>query len=291
MDNLRILYDNVVMDSTVSVTSTAPGFSKENIKNLNKSSVWRSSNLNVQEIEFVWSESKLINMVGLAFTNLISGSKLNVKLFTNSTDVSPIFDTGDIINRFSTIPPFGFSSIGLESFAFGGGVYFSVYFNGVVCKKMVLSIDSDNLRDWITSFYDWYFSSSYMSNPDGYVEIGNIIAGNCWIPDVNPDFGLEWEYNDTSEVYRNDAGTQLVNRGTLSKSIRFNFSHLSIFDKMMLTNIIRRNGSHSPIFIDILPYSTGELKESGMIYGRLDKNSIRYVDYDRFSSQIVVNEI
>ena len=129
MANLRIIKNNITDTATIAATSTASGFSVDNLKSDAKTSVWRSTDLAVQTLTLIWATAQVIDSVAMAFTNLISGSTVRIKLFAETGDAVPLLDTGELLVEYSYPPPAGFSTVGLASFPYGGGVYFSGFFD------------------------------------------------------------------------------------------------------------------------------------------------------------------
>lgn len=289
--NLRIIKNNAADSATISATSTASGFSVNNLKSDTKSLVWRSVDLTTQTLTLTWSAAQLIDSVAMAFTNLISGSTIRIKLFSETSDSVPILDTGEIANEYTYPPPAGFSSIGLISFAYGGGAYMSAFFSEKVCKKVTIEINSDDLRGWITSFYDWYFSSPIDANPDGYIEISRLIVGKSWQPERNTAYGLVIGSTDASEMLRTDAGNLVIDRRTAHKTVSLNMNFMTENDKRNLNNLIRLVGKNKPVFLSIFPSDGGERNQSGQIYGILDDAPIDLWNYRLYSTKLNFTEV
>lgn len=276
MGNMRIVGTNILSENnsfTHTVGTTASGFPVSNMLDNIKSKVWRSTAATTQTLQVTWAASKIIDAIALAFTNLISGSTVRIILYNAEVGGTTLYDSGVMTLSYNYKNPAGFSTIGVSSFAFGGGTYFSHFFTQqTTVRRMTVTIVSSG-------------------NPDGYIEVSRLIVGKSWEPDYNPDFGLTWEYDDASEVVRTDAGDQIVNRGAQSKALSFNLNHLSFDDKRYFTEILKQNGSHEPVFASVLPDETGELLQSGQIYGRFDQSNMRYIDYSRFGSSVRISEI
>lgn len=274
--NVFIIWNNIANENsaiTHTLGSTASGFPLSNMLNDTKEKVWRSTAGTTQNIQLTWASNRIVNSFALAFTNLVSGSSVRLVLYDATVGGNILYDSGSITIDYNYLDPVGFDSIGVESFAFGGGTHFSRLFE-----------QQNNVRRAVITLVS-------TSNPDGYIEVSRLVIGQAWQPEYNPDFGLDWSFDETTERVRTDAGNVLLNRGTQNRIVSFNLSHLSVYDKRILTEIIKRNGSHEPVFISILPNDSGELYQSGNLYGRFDKGNIRYSDYSRFYSGIKIEEI
>jgi len=253
--NLMVLYKNDFDSASATATSSASGFSLADTKINNKSSVWRSTSLSSQTISGDWSgAAKTINGLALAFSNLIEGSTVRLKLYQEVADTSPSYDSGIRTVWFAYDPPNGFETIGLISFAFGGGTNFSMFFNEVAIKRFEIIITSPG-------------------NPDGYIEVGRVILGKAWSPTYNAEYGAQITPIDLSEVGRTIGGDQKVDVRTMHKKMNFNLRYMPQTDKAALSTIVRKIGMRQPVFVSMYPNETDEVFQAGNIFGRFESLS------------------
>ena len=271
--NLQLLYKNDFDDATAAATSSASGFPLTNAGANSKASVWRSTSLSSQTISGNWAgTAKTINCVALAFTNLIEGSTVQVKLYQEIADVSPYYDSGVRTVWFSYDPPEGFTTIGLIAFPFGGGVHFPVFFNAATVKKFEIIVTSSG-------------------NPDGYIEVGRVLIGNAWSPEHNAEYGATIGHVDDSEINRT-AGGQYVDRRGMHKTISFDLRYLSDSDRSELSSIVRRNGKRSPVFLSMYPDETDEIFQNGNLFGYFrDPAQFEHVMHSAHDTKVDIDEI
>lgn len=271
--NLQLLYKNDFDDATAAATSSASGFPLTNAGANSKASVWRSTSLSSQTISGDWAgTAKTINCVALAFTNLIEGSTVRVKLYQEIADVSPYYDSGVRTVWFAYDPPDGFTTIGLIAFPFGGGVHFPIFFNAATIKKFEIIITSSG-------------------NPDGYIEVGRILIGNAWSPEHNAEYGATIGHVDESEINRT-AGGQYVDRRGMHKTISFDLRYLSDADRSELSSIVRRNGKRSPVFLSMYPDETDEIFQNGNLFGYFrDPAQFEHVMHSAHDTKVDIDEI
>lgn len=275
MSSLKIISNNVIDSAlTLTATSEATGHLIAETQDNIKSKTWRSTTLATQTITATWSTGQDIAGVGLAFTNLIVGSTVQVKLYTLVADGSPALDSGIKTINFAYDPPQGFTSIGSDSFGFGGGGYFSTFFTETNAEKMEIIVTS-------------------ASNPDSYMEISRIVTGAVWSPEFGFQKGATAGYVDTTKSSRTDSGNSFVDRGIISREIRLDLGTLRASDRAALDQIFRSTGEHFPIYLSMYSGSATESEEvGGQIYGRFSKPSILKVTVPGFyQSAFNVEEI
>lgn len=252
--NIYFLAENLTDDvDTSSATSTASGFSLSNVQLDTKSKVWRSTATTAQVLEFTWADTQTISAVALAFTNLSAGSTVQIEIFTNVGDPSPVYDSGALSVDFAYDPPTGFTTIGLASFAFGGGTYFSHLFSTQTGKEINITITSSG-------------------NPDGYIEVSRVICGLAYTPEIGASYGAQVGYEDSSTKAITDSGDTVVHRGSVKKSMTFNLQTLDVVDKYGLSNVNKNRAASSPVFVSMYENSQNpEERQSFMIYGLFDQ--------------------
>lgn len=253
--NLQMLYKNDFDSASVAATSSASGYALSNTTINNKSSVWRSTSLSEQTISGDWGgTAKDISGLALAFSNLIEGSTVRLKLYQEVADTLPSYDSGVRTVWFAYDPPDGFETIGLISFAFGGGTNFSMFFNEVAVKRFEIIVTSSG-------------------NADGYIEIGRVILGKAWSPTYNAEYGAQITPIDLSQISRTVGGDQKVDVRTMHKKMDFNLRYMPQTDKAALSAIVRKIGMRQPVFVSMYPNETDEVFQAGNIFGRFESLS------------------
>lgn len=275
MANLKIIKRNVT-DSAVSMvaTSEATGHLVTSVKNNVKTNTWRSTSLATQTITLTWSSAVPVGGLALPFNNLIQGSTVRVKLYTLSTDSIPVYDSTALNVDFAYDPPSGFTSIGSDSFAYGGGNYFSTFFSEESVEKVDIILTS-------------------ASNPDNYMELGRVVLGPVFSPSANADYGASTDFTDTTMQDRTDAGVSLADRGIIYRSMSLRFSFLSQSDKAELNRLARSNGKSTPIFVSLLPDSaSAEDVVANQIFGRIANDlGVSIESFSLYAASLDIQEI
>ena len=93
-NNLRIIYNNVADNSTLSASTTSSAaYTINNTKLEAKGVVYRSTNT-LATINLSWSTVQDISAIVLPFTNLTSTATIRVRLYSDSAFATQILDTG-----------------------------------------------------------------------------------------------------------------------------------------------------------------------------------------------------
>lgn len=276
-NNLRILYDNVIDSSTLAASSTTAGFPVTNLQKEQKGLVWRSTSTSAT-VTATWSTAQSLSCVLLPFCNLTSSATIRIKLYTLTTDTTPVLDTG-AVNAGAYTPTDlwgGLSNISssVNAYNYGGGTYARSWFAVTSARKMeVIIADS--------------------SNPAGYLELSRIVCGAYWSPQINADFGVTLGYLDTSEQQRSESGNLITSNGTIHKTMSFDLGSIVENDRNKMLSILRGNGLRKPMFVSIFPEDTDVVKEQNyQIYAKMNNlSALTHQFYSLYSSSISLEEI
>lgn len=278
MSNLRILYKDLVPLNdalTMAVGASASGFPLSNLLNPRKSKVWRSTNLSPPTIKVTWPSPISLDCFILAFGNFIDGSLIRIKLYDDPSAGSLLFDSNNISINHNYQPPRGFTTLGLASFPYGGGIHFSNFFpltSGV--RRAEIQIYSSG-------------------NPDGYVEVSSMMAGVSFQPEDNADYGASIIFEDSTKKIVTGAGEELASRGVIRRGIAFSMADMSENDKNNFVSIFRQIGTSTPIFLSVLPKDFVDNESLAMqVYGRLDDGLQMILSaYSLYSGSLKIMEI
>jgi hypothetical protein len=275
MANLRIVYDNAALRSTLTASTTAGSLAASNLMSDIKSEVWRSTSTSAT-LTLTWTSAEYVSCVALPFCNLTTAATIRVRGYTNTGDATPAIDTGAQSASPTTLGQinWGQQFLGVNSYAYGGGTYAVIWFASTAVKKLVIDLVDT-------------------SNTQGYVEAAKLITGAYWTPANNADYGVELTVADSSTHERSDAGDLRTDRGTLHKVLNLDLTMLTSVDRNALWSIYRGNGLSRPIFLSLTPLSDDVVEEQiYQVYGKLSKQgSIRYQFINQFSSTIEIEEI
>lgn len=269
-----IIADDVIKDATLAATSVESGFSVDNLKNNKRSSTWRSTAITSQTITATWAAAQTVDAVGIAFANFLVDSTVQVKLYTDTGDPSPVVDSGVKTVDFVYPPPAGFDANNLASFAYGGGNYYFLTLTPAAIKKIEVILVNP-------------------SGADAYIEAARIVAGDSVTIASGMSFGANVGFNDLTQYSRTDGGNAIVDRRPVSKKISIDLSTLSTSERAAMQQIIRRNGLHTPVFISAYDSALQEASKTDfMICGYLkDLNEMSLDSAVHSSLNLVIEEI
>lgn len=269
MSNLRIIYNNVADIATISASTTAAGFSVDNLKSTQKTSVHRSTG-NSLVYTLTWSTAQSISAVALPATNLVAGATIRIQLYAETADTEVIADTGiqqackdRVVNLHGNIV-----SPTYLDFGFGGATKTSIWLNKVyIAKKLVITITNS-----------------------GVIDCARVVCGTYWESSRQASNGISLDFTDSSEVTTTRSGNTYVDRKPISDSLNLNLEYISDTDRKQLLNIMRSWGSNGLIYLCVFPDNTNpELTQSYSIYGRNQANNIQYQLFSLYSTSLTVN--
>lgn len=286
MEKLRIISDNVVDSATITASSTAGSLSANNLKNNKKSSVWRSVG-NTATLTISLQAAKLVNGSVVAFTNLSSQSTLRVRLYTNASDSSPIYDSGSKLaappkplGTFTWGEPLGENAysgeipLGVNNFSRGRFSYGRVWADKTyLVQKIVIDIFDASLS---------------------YIEVGKLIIGNSWTPSSGASVGnTSVSQDDSSSNVRSESGDVFVDTGYVHKNITFDLPHLPPDERNYIWKVLRNSSSVKPVFVSLFPNNSDSLLEQTfMVYGYLPSNgNLNIPYYNRFKTDFKLEEV
>jgi hypothetical protein len=269
MSNLRVIYNNVADIATITASSTAAGFSVNNLKSTQKTQVHRSTG-NTVTYTLVWDTPQKINAIALPATNLISGATIRVQLYAQVSDTEFIADTGaltackdraNIFESTGAIPTY-------VDFGFGGATKTSVWLPQVyTVKKLIIVISNAHV-----------------------IDCSRIVCGTYWESSRQASNGITLDFSDPSEVITTRSGNTYVDRKPISDSVTLDLQYIADNDRVELLNIMRKLGSSGLVFLCVFPDSANpELTQAYSIYGRSQNNSIQYQLYSLYNTNLTVN--
>lgn len=268
-NKLRLIYNNVADYATIEASSTATGFSVNNLKNTQKTSVHRSVG-NTVTYTLTWSTSQQINAVALPATNMVDGSTIRLQLYTNLEDTNTIADTGTlqackgrsiVLYNKSDTPSY-------VDFGFGAATKTSVWLPQVYpIKKLVITLAATTT-----------------------IDCARIIAGTYWESSRQVNNGIELGYTDSSEITTTRSGNTYEDRKPISETMRFDLEYLSDTDRQQIQKLLRSWGSSGLVYFCVFPDNTNpEVTQSYSIYGRISNTTLQYQYYSLYNTSIEVN--
>lgn len=284
MNNLRILHDNVIDRAVLTASSQAGALGPGNLQRDERSAVLRATGTSVT-ITATWATQELIACVAPIRSNMNSSARMRVRGYERVGDATPVLDTGVMMpcpeapldpNDFGVMP-LGWNAYqfgGVNTWARGGGADGVVWFNPVLVRQLVIDIAS-------------------VDNPDGYLEVSRLVAGNYWSPMYNAEYGASLQLQDTSETYRTAAGEQRTAVGTTSNRLSVSLAFLPPSDRARLVRILRECGTVRPMLFSLFPENADTvLEQDHMIYGRATNiDAVSAASYDIYSAPLQIEGI
>jgi hypothetical protein len=268
MPNLRVIYNNVADTAAIAATTTAQGFSVDNLKNTQKTSVHRSTAATVT-YTLTWTTAQRINCVALPATNLQAGDIIKIETYTEIIDTIAAYQSADLkacTGRVTTL----YNKVGLPTyvdFGFGGATKTSVWLPTTqVVKKLVITLTSSSVSA---------------------IDCARIICGTYWESSRQVNNGIQLGYDDSSEITTTRSGNTYEDRKPISETMQFDLEYISDTDRQELQKLMRSWGSSALIYYCVFPDNTNpEITQSYSIYGRSESNSIQYQFHKFYNTNI-----
>lgn len=265
-----ILYEDIIKNATaLTATTSASGYDRLHMQTDNKLSTWRSTAITTQTLTATFAAAD-INTIALANHNLIAGSVLRFRIYTLSGDASPVYDSGNRTLTDVLPPPDGFDTNNSLSFGFGGGNYFVNLSDTYSAEKIIISVTS-------------------AANPDGYIEIARLLAGEAIVTSKVLYLSTAG-YSDQSARARSDAGQIVIDRMPKSKNLSFSLSNLDNDERLEVNKMLRKNGSNIPVFVSIFPLDEEKKAREFEIYGYIDDAQLQYFSHNLTSADLRMEE-
>jgi hypothetical protein len=248
---LRIIYENVADEATVSASTTAGSTVAANVQNDYKGQVHRSTGT-TEVFTFTWTTAQAIG--GCYFmSNLSSTATGRLQLYSDEACTAQIADSGttDVATGLN-ISLWNWSEpVNANAFAYGGITKSALWFVAAVGAVRGAKLT--------------------LSDPDGdagYIDTARVGMGTYWEAPYNPA-AVDPVIADTTENKRNDAGDLMSDRGTQHDVMTLQLDLLSSTDRATMMRIARHNGKFLPLFISVFPGDSDPiLEQDNMIYGK-----------------------
>ena len=266
MPNLRLIYNNVADAATITATTTATGFSVDNLKNTQKTSVHRSTAATVS-YTLTWPTAQAINCVALPATNLQAGDTIKLQMYTETTDVATVYESPELKACTGRVTAL-YNKTALPTyvdFGFGGATKTSVWLTTTYqVKKLVVTLTSATVAQ---------------------IDCARIICGTYWESTRQVNNGIQLGYEDSSEITTTRSGNTYEDRKPISETMQFELEYISDLDRQQLQKLMRSWGSSALIYFCVFPDNTNpEITQSYSIYGRSESNSLQYQFHKFYNS-------
>lgn len=258
MANIRIIYNNVVdLASSITATSTATGFSTDNLKTNQKTLVHRNTGTSGVTYTINWSSNQTIDSIALPATNLVSGATIKITLYDGTNSKVAETSTLQACAGRTVVLQNGNTSPTYNDFIFGGATKTSVWLNNTYTNIRKMDIT--------------------LLNGTNTIDCSRIVCGKYWESSQQVERGITLGSNDTSEVITTRSGNTYIDRRSIVETMNFNLSYINETSRKELLNIFRTWGLSGFMYICVFPdNSNPEITQAYSIYGRNQSSSLEY---------------
>lgn len=273
MPNMRLIYDNVASSATLTTSSTAGLLVASNMLTDVKSAVHRSTGTSVS-YTLTWAANQAVGGVALPATNLTSTATIRVQLYSDTAGTTQIADSGTV----SACP-----SAQLGLFGWGSNINANAFAHGGASKTAVwFSTQLNTVRRCVITLTD-------TSNPAGYIDCARLVLGPYWEAPYNPKYGAAAGTQDLTKVDRSEGGDQFTVRGPQYQTMSLDLALLPEAKRAELAKIVRSVGSHTNVFLSLLPGSAAATAEQDhMIYGKRSSSPFTFDFFNAFSTKVEI---
>ena len=239
MSNMRLIIDNV--HDNAALTATSEALPVAYTQRSGRAYPWRSADTATQVIEATLMGLEYLDAVVLYRHNLSASAPVKIELL-NGADV--VYDTGVQSAAELILPPL--LRLGVDPW---GASY---------NDKIPVSVQPYWIKPNFATGYRVTITDP--TNPDGYIQVGRVIAGLSFSPRYNFRYGVKLEWVEQVEHRRTEGGSlRSVGEG-LARRLTLDLSYLSEADRTTLTTELVKRGKGADIFISLYP-EQGGIKE------------------------------
>ena len=209
IDNDRVLFlsRNYADDATVTASSANTSFPVSNLKTEPRRQSWRTTSITSQYLTLDMGEVKDFNAVCFVNHNITQAGEYNI--YAHATNIFPS-DTAS-------------ASFKLENQLFypsciGAGEYYCGWSGaGGVPDDDQLQLMGKTVVDTFaqSEYRYWHITFSDSTNTDGYLEIGRLVLGYSFQPEINMDWGSDFEIVDPSVIQVTKGGGVITDAGII----------------------------------------------------------------------------
>lgn len=243
----------------------------------NNSRVFRSSSTADIEILFNWGEPVFLEAFTLWRHNLTSEAQIRVQLYNGPHQTGDlIFDSGNIL---ADIP----KNLG-----------------DLVWGKDPLGVST--YTHWETATRAIWFEETFVtvsgrltvsnpSNPNGFLEVGRIYAGETFSPTINADLDHVFQWETDVKSNPTAGGTVHTLDAALYRRLTFNLSHLSFGDRAEFANLTRALSTHKDFFLALRPGVGGAFERDYSFAAKFEQIPSLKAQALRYETQCNIREV
>ncbi|MFJ5538529.1 hypothetical protein [Vreelandella titanicae] len=240
-ENMRIIFDNV--HDSAALTATTNALPIANTQRTGRSYIWRSTSSTDQVITATLSSPKFLGALVLGQHNISTTGRVRIELLLSG---GVVFDSEFRLP--SEVKPLGEWIVGVDPWGVSNLTLLPT-------RQFVVWMDEEILCD------SYRITINDPSNPDGYLQLGRIFAGQYYSPDKNPTYGLTLEWQDFGENVRTESGSLRTIGEGFARALNFDLDFLNKNGMADLTLNLVRAGKGKEVYINIYP-EQGGVKEA-----------------------------
>lgn len=281
VNNLRVIYNNLVESATITASSSQTSNPIANITKSQKSRTWRSQPTTISSatvkanLIIDLATAKSIGGLVLAFTNLVS-TTASIKVtgcstapsFAGTVDAPTVTlgtqvwtQTVNCCPYNIAISSYGQVQSGANPYAYGAGTHARAWFSSanqaLTARYIVIEI-----------------TDTYTTAATGrYIEVASLVVGAYWSPKHNLSIGASSQLEDLSNHERTESGDLLTRRGPRFNKISLSLDVLVAQDRLEMSKILLNGGIIKPIFISCFPDNSDNWERERLyqVYGKLSQ--------------------
>lgn len=271
MSNMRLIIDNV--HDSAALTATTEALPVVYTQRSGRAYPWRSSGTATQVIEATLAGLEYLDAVVLYRHNLSAAATVRIELL-DGADV--VYDTGEQ-SAAELIPP-PLLRLGVDPWA-------ASYNDKIPVTVQPYWIPPHFARGYRITIKD-------PANPDGYIQVGRVIAGLSFSPRYNFSYGVKMEWLESVEHRRTEGGSLRSMGGGVARRLTLDLNHLTDADRITLTTELVKRGKGADIFISAYPETGGVREIEHTFLARRDANYSHTHDfYNNWQSSLPFLEV
>lgn len=285
MENIHVLIQKASDDSSVSGGSWRSSAPLSNVQNKDVRRVARSTNAatasTVMRFDGGDSPKQSWSMFAILNHSITTTGKWRVVLTDSDTDVveQRIYDSG-LIDVWEATIIFGSRPWGL--FPWNG-----VDVNDYPTYPIAFHVSPES---YYARYLFLYIEDA--ANPAGYVDVGRVLAGEAWRPNINPNYGFSIRYVDPSEIKRTRGGHRITSELPRYRVLDMEFTGLSESEALGAIFEWQKVGRGNDVLFVKNPLESAAIRFRSTLYcAMIDTQPIPELFQDRYATRLSLEEL
>ena len=273
MSRMRIVADNAASRATLAASGATGALVVSNLQIDDKDRLWRAPGTSAT-LTLTWGAPEVVSCVALPFCNLSPTATIRVRGYSDVAGATQVLDTGaQLACPAPARRPRGWTAAQAASaYAYGGGATACLWFAETSVRRVVIDLVD-------------------LANLQGYIEAACLVVAPYWSPKYNPS-RTAYRNNDTTELYRTDAGGQGAEAGVIHRGLSIDLSMMPPADRSVFADLLRNSRAY-PLLVSLYAGSADlTLERDNLVYGRRVEDSEIALEYAvAYGSTVVLEEI